>query len=395
MTAIATAAVWSLGSTVAWAQAEKRDRSVSILYNAVKSEVDPQKMESLLTQLEQKGTEEGNAEMLIDASRSMTAIAYAEAGNAEKAKYWVNRITDQSWKSNGVLAVSRGLIDAGALKEAEELIRPLSGQPGIASFQYGLILFKRKAYKEALTYLAAGAQGQRGLSTKDAEIYTFALLGAGEQDAAFKEAQRLLLQTANRTKEFKTAAERIFVHKYGNDQRYKSLVDSVEHVEHEKMLSRIAKMEVNEPAPDFELKDLNGKTVSLKSLRGKTVILDFWATWCQPCVASFPGMQKAVDYYKGDDSVVFMFIHTSEKSATASEDARRMITAKKHTFDVYMDLKNSTIGKSPVADSFKVSGIPAKFFIDKNGIIRYKNSGYISEEEAVPEIRTIVEQLKK
>ncbi len=147
-------------------------------------------------------------------------------------------------------------------------------------------------------------------------------------------------------------------------------------------------------APDFELKDLNGKSVSLKSLKGKIVILDFWATWCQPCIASFPGMQKAVDYYKNDDSVVFMFIHTQEKSPNAADDAKKMLIARGNRFDVYMDLKDEVLGKSPVSAAYKISGLPAKFFIDKNGFIRYKNVGYIGVDEAIPEIKTIVDKLK-
>ncbi len=67
---------------------------------------------------------------------------------------------------------------------------------------------------------------------------------------------------------------------------------------------------INIPAPKFTLANLKGEIVDLAKLKGKVVIVDYWATWCGPCIASFPGMQKAVDKYKTDPNVVFLFINT-------------------------------------------------------------------------------------
>ncbi|WP_256006881.1 TlpA disulfide reductase family protein [Pedobacter deserti] len=385
-------------------QSMPADTSLSGLYNGIKSEVEAERMEQMLNMMIRK-PEVGNNKMLIDASKQMTAMAYAESINVRKALYWAKQIDENSWKASTLTAIVRTLIDKDRLKEAElvinSVISPASATEAIALSDtdqqglrnsLGVIRYKQGRYKEALSYLS-GRSGRQGAG--DAEYYVLALMHSGQNDVAFSEASKLLKTTARISPEFKSGVKSLFVTKYGNDERFNIIIDSLENVEHQKMLRKISKMEVNEPAPDFELKDLNGKTVSLKDLRGKVVILDFWATWCQPCVASFPGMQKAVDFYGNDKEVVFMFIHTMEKSPTADQDAKRMLAAKRNRFEVYMDWKDKTTGRSPVAAAFKVSGIPAKFFIDKKGIVRYKNSGYIGVDEAIPEIKTIVDKIRE
>ncbi|PKP07784.1 MAG: hypothetical protein CVU10_07940 [Bacteroidetes bacterium HGW-Bacteroidetes-5] len=134
-------------------------------------------------------------------------------------------------------------------------------------------------------------------------------------------------------------------------------------------------MKTNEAAPDFSLVNIDGKTVKLSDLKGKTVILDFWATWCGPCRASFPAMQQLVDYYKPNPDIVFLFIDTFEGNTGGTTvdkmrpGAKKVMEEKNFSFNVLFDAGDE------VAAKYKVKSIPAKFVIDKNGIMRYKAVG--------------------
>jgi len=143
---------------------------------------------------------------------------------------------------------------------------------------------------------------------------------------------------------------------------------------------------INEKAPVFALVDLNGKRIDLGELKGKVVIVDFWATWCGPCKASFPGMQKMVNKYKDDPNVKFVFIDTWEKGDEKQKNAAEFIANNKYTFQVLMDNDDKVVAE------FKVEGIPTKFVIDKNGMVRFKSVGFNgSDDKLVAELTAMIE----
>jgi thiol-disulfide isomerase/thioredoxin len=122
-------------------------------------------------------------------------------------------------------------------------------------------------------------------------------------------------------------------------------------------------------ASDFTLQDLDGNSVSLSSLRGKVVIIDFWATWCGPCVMSFPAMQAAVNKFRDDAGVVFLFINTAERGSDIEENVSRFIRTNNYDVRVLLDVGSN------VARSYGVQGIPTKVLIDAQGRIRDKKVG--------------------
>lgn len=133
-------------------------------------------------------------------------------------------------------------------------------------------------------------------------------------------------------------------------------------------------------APEFNLKNLTGKSVKLSDLKGKLVVLDFWATWCGPCKRSFPHMQELVNTYK---DVEFLFIDTWERGEKqqAKEKTTEYIKSKNYSFNVLFD------SDKEVADTYNIKGIPSKIVIDKEGNI-------LSINPSSSELKVIIEENK-
>jgi len=152
------------------------------------------------------------------------------------------------------------------------------------------------------------------------------------------------------------------------------------------LYNKLKKEMLNQPAPDFTLAGLNGGEISLASLKGKVFLIDFWATWCKPCIGSFPAMQMLVDANKGRKDVAILFADTWQKEADKFEVVRKFFKDKPYRFDVFMDQYDTAV------KSFKVSGIPTKIIVDKNGIIRFISVGSNANEiKTVEELQTMID----
>jgi len=145
----------------------------------------------------------------------------------------------------------------------------------------------------------------------------------------------------------------------------------------------------NLPAPEFVLKDLNGKNVSLASLRGKTVVIDFWATWCHYCIKSFPSAQRLINKYKNDPKVVFLFIDTHERNSDYLSAIDNLLKKNQYTFNVLIDEKDDLGVQGKIFKEYKVKALPTKIIIDRKGIIRYNILGFDDELPIETEVLNI------
>jgi thiol-disulfide isomerase/thioredoxin len=129
---------------------------------------------------------------------------------------------------------------------------------------------------------------------------------------------------------------------------------------------------IGKPAPEFAGDAVDGKPVSLAQLRGRVVVLDFWATWCGPCIMAMPQIQKLHEKY-ADQPVTILGINEDNKQT--SKGIKPLLEKNKVTFRHFPDPKGK-LGRK-----YKLDGIPCTFILDQKGIIRDVHVGYTPELE--------------
>ena len=312
----------------------------------------------------------------------------------------VSRMLDKKANMNTALSIAT----LGVERAAMELNNPSSPKPnylsesewlkdreyylGLNYYGRGEVLYNLDKRKEAVTALEKAVRYTKEEDELINEFYSKCLVENGKYDLAMSKISNYI-KNGHSTIQMKAYLREAYLNEKGTEDGFETLAEKFEDAAKEKLILKLRDEMMLEPAPDFTLTDLNVDEVSLSQFKGDIVILDFWATWCGPCKASFPGMKKAIEKYIDDDKVKFLFVNSWERVAEKKKNAEEFIVKNEYPFRVLMDEDNKVIEK------YKVSGIPTKFIIDGEGNIRFKAVGFQgSDDKLVEEISTMISMVR-
>lgn len=141
-------------------------------------------------------------------------------------------------------------------------------------------------------------------------------------------------------------------------------------------------LELGETAPDFELETLEGEAVKLSDYRGKKVILNFWATWCPPCRAEMPHMQKYYEHQAEKDNVEVLAVNLTTKDH-GMEKITSFVSEYKLSFPILLDSKGA------MGSVYQAVTIPTSYILDTEGRVQSKFVGPMDQETIVKLIKNI------
>jgi thiol-disulfide isomerase/thioredoxin len=269
---------------------------------------------------------------------------------------------------------------------------------------YGYGLLKLGKYSDAEITLEEVYKESKG---DDPEInlhYIEVLDKVGKDDKALEVGMEAIAKGKD-SPEITNSLKDAYLGKIGGKGTYEDLAKDHKK-KFEKMLSDALKMKIeriqkslketrlSSPGTVFTLKDMNGASVSLAELKGKVVVLDFWATWCGPCKSSFPYLQKVYEKYQNNENVKILAINSWERQKdypAQVDNAKSFMSSNKYTFPVLIDEKSED--QFIVIGQYGVEGIPTKFILDKKGTIAWKVVGFDNGQYMIDEMTQQIEML--
>lgn len=147
--------------------------------------------------------------------------------------------------------------------------------------------------------------------------------------------------------------------------------------------SQAGRFEIGESAPEFTLTTFEGEEYRLSDLRGKVVVLNFWASWCKPCEQEAADLETAWQHYGPGGDVIFLGVDWTDTEKKALE---------------YLDKFNITYPNGPdlgtrISQAYRTTGVPETYIIDRDGNLAYvKVSPFLSIEEIMMAIEPLLEQ---
>jgi thiol-disulfide isomerase/thioredoxin len=277
---------------------------------------------------------------------------------AEKPEY----LSERSWRSSHDMRLGM-VLDTYAL----------------GLFQLGRFQDAERAYEEADSLF-------NGEGAETAEHLAETYLKNNRPQDALRITRRMILTGTTSDKTLDLYREAYVAH-HGTSDGMEQDLDELRTAAAERMRAELLKTRMATPAPAFALKSLDGTLVRLQDLRGKVVILDFWATWCGPCKMAFPYLQRFYEGHKENEAIALFAVNTWEREAgeKRQKTVRKFLADNQYTFPVLFD--------ESAVEQYGVEGIPTRFVIDQEGVIRFKSIGFEGGEKMLTQMDLQLELL--
>ncbi|GIV54283.1 MAG: hypothetical protein KatS3mg039_0801 [Candidatus Kapaibacterium sp.] len=253
---------------------------------------------------------------------------------------------------------------------------------GICHDTWGYVLYRMgksndaiEAFKTCIGILGPFASGDM------LEHLSEALMAAGRKEEAIKVARQAIvtgralnqtvarfLQSSNDTAQIKAEYEKL---------RLQARAAKLRRLRQEMLNQPVLTLQMRRnDGTTFQLGDavltsLDGHQRRLSELKGKVVVLDFWATWCGPCRVSMPYMQKLYEKYRDNPDVEILLVNCWERVDDRSGHVKKFLANNPdYTFPVVLDLHDE------IVSGFGVTGIPTKFYLDRDGVVQFREVGF-------------------
>jgi thiol-disulfide isomerase/thioredoxin len=257
---------------------------------------------------------------------------------------------------------------------------------GMVLDTYGCGLMKLGKYKEAEAPQAEAQQLTNGEDPDVNERTVECYVKNGKDNEAIGVAAKAVADDKSNDKLIALYKE-AYIRKNGSDAGFDKMLSEAAENTAKKVREKALQSRINLPSVDFTLPDIAGNTVTLAGLKGKVVVIDFWATWCGPCLASFPDLQKVYDKYRSNPNVAIYAIDSWERVAGKEREDLVKKFLKENGYTIPVLYGDGTITK------YDVDGIPTKFVISKGGTIAFKSVGFEGDQVMIAELTAEIDAL--